>query len=176
MAPRHTSKGWLLVTYISRPEIGEPGERLTVLLTISFSPPPAGLERVLVTLTDISARKRAEYLTAQVFESSPDRVALVGTDYRFRRVNPRFERFWAVPPGRGAGMHVADGLFTAFFTTKPGGMGMGLSISRSIVEAHGGRLGAAPHPQQGAIFQVWLPVDLGPEPPLPARRLSGAGP
>ena len=411
------------------------GERLTVLLTISFPPPPARFERVLVTLTDITARKRAEYLTAQVFESSPDRVALVGTDYRFRRVNPKFEWFWGVAPGQGVGMHVADvvgqpsfrklakpafdrcfageeatwagwtrtshgrryfaisftplrpdserveaalmisrdltdqmlavealqeaqvelahvtrvttlgelaasiahevnqplaaivadataslnwlaapeprldmihdaleaivkdghragdviqrirqlatrsaprkvpldlndvvrdviplvraelhrhevvltldlaadlprvlgdrvqlqqvllnlvmnaieamavgthrprelrigsapdgadqvvvtvqdtgvgidesaldRLFTAFFTTKPGGMGMGLSISRSIVEAHGGRLEAAPHPRQGAIFQVWLPVDLEAEPPLPARGLSGAGP
>jgi len=51
-----------------------------------------------------------------------------------------------------------DRVFGAFFTTKPGGMGMGLSISRSIIEAHGGRLWVAPNEPHGAIFQFSLPV------------------
>jgi signal transduction histidine kinase len=61
----------------------------------------------------------------------------------------------------GVGLDSAslDQLFDAFYTTKPGGMGMGLAISRSIIEAHGGRLWATATEPSGAVFQFTLPVD-----------------
>jgi signal transduction histidine kinase len=52
-----------------------------------------------------------------------------------------------------------DRIFQAFFTTKPQGTGMGLSISRRIIESHGGRLWASPNTGRGAIFQFTLPVE-----------------
>jgi len=63
----------------------------------------------------------------------------------------------------GLGLHPGslDRLFDAFYTTKPQGMGMGLAISRSIVEAHGGRLWVTPNEPHGAVFQFTLPS--GPE-------------
>jgi len=60
--------------------------------------------------------------------------------------------------GPGLDPNSLDHLFTAFFTTKPKGMGMGLAISRSIIEAHGGRLWATPNNGQGATFQFTLPI------------------
>ena len=55
----------------------------------------------------------------------------------------------------------ADRLFEAFFTTKASGMGMGLAICRSIIEAHEGRLWATANLPHGATFQFTLPVNAG---------------
>lgn len=63
--------------------------------------------------------------------------------------------------GPGIAADAADRLFTAFYTTKTDGMGMGLSICRSIVEAHGGRICASPNPDGGAVFALALPLQEG---------------
>ena len=59
--------------------------------------------------------------------------------------------------GVGLGSTDRDRLFEAFYTTKPNGMGMGLAISRSIIEAHGGRMWVEPNTGPGATFAFTLP-------------------
>ena len=60
--------------------------------------------------------------------------------------------------GTGLDPKGAERVFEAFYTTKAEGIGIGLSISRSIVEAHGGRLWASPNEPHGAVFRFSLPV------------------
>jgi PAS domain S-box-containing protein len=97
------------------------GDKLIVLFTMTFPSQSATLDRVLVSMMDITARKRAEYLTRQVFEISPDGVSVVGRDHRYQRVNSVYERNWGMPAERIVGMHVADLLGRDVFeqTVKP---------------------------------------------------------
>lgn len=64
--------------------------------------------------------------------------------------------------GAGIPAELGDEIFAPFRTTKSGGLGMGLAITRSIVEAHGGRVWSAPAPARGAAFHVRLPVGEAP--------------
>jgi C4-dicarboxylate-specific signal transduction histidine kinase len=60
--------------------------------------------------------------------------------------------------GTGINPEHAERMFDAFFTTKPNGIGLGLSICRSIVESHGGRLSVFPAQPHGSVFRVMLPI------------------
>jgi PAS domain S-box-containing protein len=82
------------------------GSRVPVLVARALFEwkPDEGVAFVL----DLTERKRAEYLTRQVFERSPDRISIVGRDYRYQRVNPAFERRWGMPAETIVGIHVAD--------------------------------------------------------------------
>jgi C4-dicarboxylate-specific signal transduction histidine kinase len=64
--------------------------------------------------------------------------------------------------GVGLNLGQLDQLFEPFYTTKPEGLGLGLSICRSIIEAHGGRLWAEPAPKSGALFKFTIPLDSQP--------------
>jgi PAS domain S-box-containing protein len=60
--------------------------------------------------------------------------------------------------GTGIAREQAERIFDAFYTTKPNGIGLGLSITRSIVESHGGRLSVSPVQPYGSVFQIMLPA------------------
>jgi signal transduction histidine kinase len=73
--------------------------------------------------------------------------------------------------GAGIDPATAERIFESFFTTKPNGMGMGLSICRSIIEAHGEHFWTSPNMPHGAIFQFTLPAD-GRESSAPTQATS----
>jgi signal transduction histidine kinase len=94
--------------------------------------------------------------------------AMIGVDDRPRQLVVRTERedgdrvrVIVRDTGVGVDRESMDKLFDAFFTTKTGGMGIGLSISRSIVERHHGRLWAEPNDGPGATFSFSIPCAAG---------------
>ncbi|MET3668107.1 PAS domain S-box protein [Caulobacter sp. 1776] len=87
---------------------------------------------------DGASRRRALLITSEVTEEGWSRVSVADT-------------------GPGIADEVRERLFQPFMTTKPQGMGVGLSISRSIIEAHGGRIWAEANPGGGALFRFTLP-------------------
>jgi PAS domain S-box-containing protein len=72
------------------------------------SSPSGHVAEVVGTSTDITDRKREEYLTEQVSERLPDLISIIGRDYRYRRANPTYERVWRIPPEKVVGMHIGD--------------------------------------------------------------------
>jgi two-component system sensor kinase FixL len=91
--------------------------------------------------------------------------AMAGMDRRKLRVTttlrrPRLVEFAVADSGRGIDADMAERIFEPFVTTKRDGMGIGLLICRSIIEAHGGRLQFAPNPEGGTIFHFTLPAFL----------------
>jgi signal transduction histidine kinase len=90
-------------------------------------------------MSPVTDRKRVLTITSRIVD--PDRLEITLED-----------------SGTGIDPSDMDRIFDAFFTTKSDGMGMGLSICRSIIESHGGRLSAAPRHPHGSAFQIVLPT------------------
>jgi PAS domain S-box-containing protein len=82
------------------------------------------------------------------------RELLIGTE-----MGPESVRIAVQDSGPGLPQAGSERAFEAFYTTKPSGLGMGLSICRSIVEAHGGRLWTTPNEPRGAVFCFTLPIE-----------------
>jgi signal transduction histidine kinase len=93
-------------------------------------------------------------MDAIVSAGHPEKVLLI----KSRKVSEREISVQIEDTGVGLASEDADKIFDTFFTTKAQGIGMGLSISRSIVESHEGRLWATPRPGGGTIFQFTVPV------------------
>ena len=90
----------------------------------------------------------------EAMETVADRTMLVKSE----RENSGQARVTVEDSGTGIEPQHVDKIFGSFFTTKADGMGMGLSICRSIIESHGGRLWASSNRSRGAVFQFTLPI------------------
>jgi len=126
---------------------------VTVRLELADNLPPLQGDRVqlqqvmlnlvvnaIQAMSDIAGGKRELHISSEVIEPQGVRIAV--RDF-----------------GKGLSNENLQRLFQPFYTTKSNGMGMGLSICRSIIEAHGGRLWATPCEPRGALFQFTIPAD-----------------
>jgi signal transduction histidine kinase len=114
--------------------------------------PPVPADRVQLQQVILNLVMNAIESTASV-EGQPKRLLIQSA-----LSNPDEVRVSVKDTGPGIDRVHSDRLFAPFFTTKPKGLGMGLPISRSIIEAHGGRLWAENNEPRGAVFHFVLPT------------------
>lgn len=138
------------VVALTQSEIVQHSIRLRVALANDLPKVPGDriqLQQVMLNLIvnaveamlTVEDRERALLITSGSFDDNDIRIAVVDN-------------------GPGIDQHAVHHVFQAFSTTKPEGMGMGLAISRSIIDAHGGRLWTEANEQYGATFQFTLPI------------------
>ena len=123
-----------------------------VRLEMEFAPdtPPVFIDKVQIQQVLLNLIRNA----VEAMQSSPRRELTIRTTVS---VDGMVE-VSVTDSGPGLAADVRDKLFQPFVTTKPAGMGVGLSICRGIVEAHGGRMWLADNPGGGAAFHFTLPV------------------
>ncbi|MFO0997790.1 MAG: PAS domain S-box protein [Alphaproteobacteria bacterium] len=129
--------------------VGVREQRVRTVLTLAPNLPPILVDRVQI-----------QQVLVNLIRNAID--AMANSDRRELRIETSrdeggFVRVAVTDTGPGLSPDVRDKLFQPFVTSKPAGMGIGLSICRSIVEAHGGRLWHEPNPAGGAIFAFTLP-------------------
>jgi PAS domain S-box-containing protein len=135
-----------------RPALAKPGIALETLLPgepLTVNADPVQLQQVVLNLL-LNAAEASRGL-------EPARLRVVVRAMRERRVEGPWVRVSIEDLGVGIDARDTARLFEAFYTTKAGGLGMGLSISRSIIERHGGKLWATPNSEHGSTFHFSLP-------------------
>jgi C4-dicarboxylate-specific signal transduction histidine kinase len=107
-------------------------------------------------------RVQLQLVFRNLITNAVEAMSSVGDRQRMLRISsgrtPSGVRIAVADCGSGIDSEDLDRIFHTFFTTKSQGMGMGLSICQSIVEAHGGELSASPAQPHGAVFEVVLPA------------------
>jgi two-component system sensor histidine kinase DctS len=121
------------------------------------------VEQVLLNLT-------RNGIQAMEADTPPEQRVLT---IRARAVHARWVEFAITDAGPGIAPEVAQRLFTPFFTTRHEGMGLGLSLCRTVIEQHGGALDFGPAPGgRGTAFRFTLPAPKAPPAPSPAAQSS----
>ena len=120
-----------------------------------------GPRELLVSSEKLSAPEKSEHLTPiRRYNGTPTRPDAAHEDAEPSLAEAEGTHILVSVADSGSGLNLnnLDQIFDAFYTTKPHGLGMGLSISRSIVKAHGGRLWAMTNVPRGALFQFTLAI------------------
>jgi two-component system, LuxR family, sensor kinase FixL len=125
---------------------------VAVRLELAAELPPARGDRVQLQQVVLNLVLNA--LDAMRESTAGDRTLVLRT----ARESPHALRVTVRDSGAGIDAAHLDHIFDAFYTTKPDGLGMGLAIARSIVEAHGGELVAMSNPEGGSTFSFTLPI------------------
>jgi two-component system sensor histidine kinase DctS len=132
---------------------GQDLERAHVKVDLALTDdlPPVQADRVLIEQVILNLVQNA--VDAMHDVDAKDRVLTISSSVDADGA----ARVTVTDRGHGIAPDVAERLYSSFFTTKKGGLGLGLSICRSIVEMHGGRIGHVPGPQGGAMFSFTFP-------------------
>lgn len=131
-----------------------------ILVETEFAPdlPPLVFDRIQIQQVIVNLLRNAiEALEA--LEDSERREIMITTAMS----EPDFVEIGVADTGPGVSRDMANHLFRPFTTSKPDGLGMGLTICRSIIDAHHGRLWASANPGGGAVFRFRLPIRDGGE-------------
>ena len=127
--------------------------RVLVRIELADSPIHVVTDQVQIQQAIVNLLRNA--IESMLKRDSSERVATVRTSLAESEVLVSVE-----DNGEGIPNCPVDKLFDAFFTTKKTGMGMGLAITRTIIEAHGGRINVIRGPEAGTTFQFTLPLEL----------------
>lgn len=130
---------------------------IEVVFDLADGLPPVEIDKIQIQQVVVNLVRNA----VEVLRQSPRRRLVIRTQAAAAAGQQLVS---VVDSGPGIAPEIATRLFTPFVTSKKDGMGIGLSVSRSIIEAHGGRLWTEPGPEGGAIFRFTvLEADIGKE-------------
>jgi two-component system sensor kinase FixL len=130
--------------------VGSVDEGIKLILDLASDLPPVQVDKVQIQQVLVNLIRNA----TEAMRNAPTRDLVISS----YRAGPHLVEVSVADTGPGISEAVANQLFEAFVTTKEKGMGVGLSICRTIVEAHGGRISTAPNRPNGTIFKIQLPV------------------
>ena len=141
-------------------------QRIRVHIDIAPSLPPVLCDRTMVEQVLLNLARNGMQAMPEGDPPAPQRVLTLSVlQSRLQSgvsVGARAPKSWVeftvTDRGHGLSADVQAKLFTPFFTTKPEGMGLGLSLCRTVIEQHGGALTFEPHPPRGTVFRFTLPV------------------
>ena len=142
------------------PLVNLQARKLQVRVQIQVAPdlPSATCDRTMVEQVLLNLARNAMQAMDQ---SEPTaRLLLLRVAVRTAAGGKPWLEFVVADQGSGIAPEVAERLFTPFFTTRPEGMGLGLSLCRTVVEQHGGELAFRPNLPQGTVFSFTLPGTL----------------